>query len=253
MEELDDIGQQIERLTRESIKTSTLNAPGPTGWYYLVDPQGKAELQLAKPPWHNECLESPKAIEEFIADGIKKQKFADPAIFYGIKGVVLYYDRNDRRDIASCPLPFSTQYCTLRDRNGQYMTQKDFIRMLRVTFHNSLADGGLLNILSKIRWEQNANGSSEMTHGKESLGRQLIASVQGIDVVPDELTVVVPMFENHPYRASIKCAIDINVEARTFSLTPYPQEIQNAFENTLEDIRFGFTAEGFPPAFRGGV
>lgn len=249
------VGQQIERLTAGAAKTQILSTSGePGGYYYLIGPDGKAVLTLAKASWHSEALESPGEMNGFIKQRLSAEgALKNPAVFYSEKRIVLVYDFDERRDRAQCELVTSSQYATLQSVAGKAMTQKDFIRMLRVTFRGCLSDGNLLTSLRNINWGVNESGTANIQHGQESLGRQLIAQVQGISVIPEELQLTVPMFENHPFRCSIQCAIDIDAQARTFAITPFPQELRKALESTLDDILIGLSAEGFPPAFRGTV
>lgn len=254
-EELGKLGEQIERLVVDAAVAKMSNADRePDGYYYLQQPKADAELILARPKWHGETLESPLEMEKFIADRLEKDFLkGDPAIFYGETAVVLAYDLVSRRDFARCTLQPSSQWMALVQNANKPMPQKDFIRLLRVTYRGCLADGNLVSTLRNIKWNNSDAGESAVQHGRESMGRQIIAQVQGIDVIPEEITLTIPVFENHAFRTRIQCAVDVNAEARTFSLTPFPQEMHNAMESTLDDILIGLTKANFPPAFRGTV
>lgn len=255
-EELGQLGQQIQQLTEESLTASLMNAPQePEGFYYLQQPKAlAAALTLAAPKWHAERLESPAELAKFIQDRIDRGILnGDPAIFYGKESVALVYNLITRRDVATCILKPSAQFLTLTKQAGVCRSQKDFIRDLRVIYRNCLSDNSLINNLRGIKWGNSDTGGAEIQHGKESMGRQIINQVQGMDIIPEEITLTLPVFENHPFRTTIQCAVDINPEARSFALTPFPQEVHNAMENTLDDILLGLDKDKFPPAFRGSA
>lgn len=245
-------GAQIEKLVRESVKTTTFTTNHePSGYYYIVGPDGNASLQLGTPDWHKETLDSPKEMENFIIQRKKDGAFDNPALFYNEQQLVLCYDINDRRDRTVCKLEPSQQYTKLSEIAGKILPQKDIIRLLRIIFRGCLGDSGILNLLRNIKWSVNDGGDSQIQQGRESLGRQIIQQVQGVEVIPEELALTIPMFDNHPTRQRIECAIDVAVESRGFSITPYPQELRKAMEQTLDDISIQFAKEGYPPAFRG--
>ncbi len=255
MSELDDhIGEQIERLVKNNemfeITASNLEPPG---YYFVRNPGGKAELVKAKPSLHCEKIESPVEMDKFIAQRMGAKALLNPAIFYDEDAVVLAYDIDDRRDFAICNLQRSSQWNKLQQVANKAMPQKDFIRLLRVDFRGCLADTSLLNLLRGVQWTANDSGQTNIQHGKESLGRQITSQVQGVDVIPEELALTIPVFENHSFRVRVQCAIDVIVDSRSFGITPFPQEMHNALESALDDILLQFSKEGYPPAFRGEV
>jgi len=252
MEELGALAEHIETLVEAAAETTMmqpLHEPG--GYYYLKQPGKDAELVLANPPWHREVIESPVEMEKFIKE--RMGDFKKPVIFYGDKSIVLVYDFNTRRDVAKCDLVPSSQWNALVKLTGVSRTQKDFIRDLRVVYRSCLADTNLIANLRGIKWDNRDGGDSNLQHGKESMGRQIINQVQGVDVIPEEISLTIPVFENHTFRTRIQCAVDVNPESRTFALTPFPQELHNAMEAALDDILLGLTKTDFPPAFRGSV
>lgn len=245
------VGEQIERLAIDSLTAEIISTSErePTGYYYLQQPQGEATLILAKPHWHSEKIASPIELEKMLI--ARKKDFVDPVIFYDELNVSLVYDLATRRDFINCPLVQSTQFKEIARVSSKPMPQKDFIRLLRVIFRGCLADSSILNNFRNIQWSASENGGSDIQHGRESLGRQITASVQGIQTIPEEITLTIPLFENHGFLSSIECAIDISVESRSFAITPFPQQLHHAMEATLDDILLQFSKEGYPPAFRG--
>lgn len=246
------VGAQIERLVQDSLKSSIVAAPlEPAGYYYFQNPAGEAALTLAKPGWHGERLASPTEMLTFVRRRIADKALKNPAIFYNENTIVLAYDADDRRDVAVCKLVASEQWATLVRIGGKHVAQDELVRLLRIVFRGCLSDNRLLALIREIKWAIDTGGGNSVQHGRESMGKQIVATVQGVDAIPEETSITIPVFDNHTFRAKIDVAIDINVRNQTFALIPFPQELHNAMESALDDILIQFSAEGLPPAFRG--
>jgi hypothetical protein len=131
--------EKLQSLANDAKKTSILPvAEEPKGTYYLVGPDGKAELKVAAPGWHGEKLATPQQLADFVAD----RKRENSVVFYNETGIHFVYDRDDRRDGAYCNLLISPQYAYLSSPCAA-MKQSDFIRLLRIQFRGCLGDSNL--------------------------------------------------------------------------------------------------------------
>lgn len=253
--------KEIERITNAAIRTTVLDVKGePKGMYYLVGPDGKAELQTAEPAWHSELLDTPEELKKFIEvfqgitfDNVGADKGeADPAVFIAPGEIIFVHDLADRRDVSLCTLAQTEAYKWLAEKSGSQMTQADFIRLLRITFRGcTSADSVLISLLRKLQFNAASEVSGNLQHGRESVGRSIQSEMVGKDAVPEELTLNVPIFENHVFVAPITCAIEIFPQERVFKLTPYPMQVRRAMDEAMADIETVLTGEDMPPVFRG--
>lgn len=241
--------KEIERLVTAANRTTLLEARGERGGvYFLVGPDGRAERVLAEPAWSAERLATPAELLRFIQERAGEKS----AVFFGESGATFFYDRDDRRAKASCELVTSPQYQWLAHAKGGVMSQADLVRLLRITFRGCLpADGNLLALVRNLKFSTAGEAAVSIQHGRESLGKRVEAAVTGEGVLPEEVTLFIPVFENHPFKARVACALEVCPHEQGFRLTPYPLEVRNALDAAVEDVGTLLTASGLPPAYRG--
>jgi hypothetical protein len=188
---------KVKELTEAAMRVELTPATGePAGHYYLMTPDGKAALTLAKPAWHAEKLATPADLRDFIAH--LGGTAGDDLLYYDDRQVVYVYEQSDRRKFSSA-----------------------------------------------------ADGAGSIQHSRESIGRSINAAVTGEAALPEDVWLTVPVFENHPFRARIACALEIMPQDQTFQLLPFPLEVQQAMDTALADVVNTLKGENVPPAFRG--
>lgn len=240
--------EKIAELATAGIKTTTFTHESERkGVYYVVGPDGKAVKTLADPAWHHERLGTPAELVRFI----EEHKGESGVVFYGEASVVYVYDINDRRNVAVCELKTTLQYGWLLNPTGA-MRQTDFIRLLRITLRGCLPpDSGLLSLVRNLKFNVTTDGGGTVQHGRESIGRSLKAELTGEGSIPEEVRLIVPVFQNHPFSALVTCAVELAPQEQTLQLTPYPMEARRAMDEALADIAERFAGDGMPPAYRG--
>ena len=244
--------REIERLTKAAHKTEIIAAQGagePAGVYYLVGPDGLAQKVVAGPSRHREKLATPAEMAAFIdayAGGEGKG-----VTYFDEQAVVYVFDGEDRRDFAVCELPKSPQYLKLAACACKAMGQADFVRLLRIDLRGCLAESNLLPLVRQLKFTADRASEAAIQHGRESIGKQITAAVTGESAIPEEVTLFVPVFENHPFRARIQCAVEVMVLDQAFRLTPYPMEMRQAVDAALEDVRHVVGGPDMPRVFRG--
>jgi len=149
--------KEIERITKASMITEPkiiglpLERQGIYG-VVLPGPAGSTnEIKriLAEPLWHNERLENPAQLIDFIKSMEKRGvEAADGAVYISQASIVYVYSFEDRRNRAVCPLEISDPWTWLCKDQGP-MGQRDLIRALRITFDGALTRES--NLLSIIR------------------------------------------------------------------------------------------------------
>jgi hypothetical protein len=165
---------------------------------------------------------------------------AKPCIWCGPGALVVIVDDQVRRDRAILLLPTSTPFnCLASSLAAAPRTQSDFIRLLRINLASTLTvDSRLLGLVRNIKFAHNDTGAAEVQHGRESMGREITQSVLGLDVMPEEVDLFVPVFDvpDAQARQKIRCALDVVVSDRTFRLVPLPLECSNARAAALGQI-----------------
>lgn len=244
----------IERLTRQAINPTLFLATNePSGRYYLHTPDGKTTLVTPHPPRHSETLESPDELRKFILQlGTDKKD----VLFYGEERIVYVYDRDDMRDQVTVEMKLSDQFAWLKKRAGEMLSQSEIVRLLRITFRGCMSsDSSLLILLRQLNFNVDGNVSSTIRQGSESLGKQINAKVTGSAEIPEEFTLNVPVFSNHPFRTNIACALEVFPKESSFRITPYPLEVDKAMQNALDDVAMHLSptndGDRLPPIYRG--
>ena len=253
MEGLGNVIPQIEKIVRDSVKTTILATPlERDGVYMVVGANGIGTKIVADPKWHNETLETPAALYDFIK--AQKTDAAYAAVFMSEGGIQYIYSLADRRDRAFVDLQHSDPFNWLEDESGEMLTQAEIVRLLRITMRGCLSDTSkLLEILRKLNLKVTVESGGDIQHGKESLGRNVLATATGAAEIPEEVTFNIPVYNNHVFRAKIVCAIEVFPADGRFRLTPYPMEMLKAVDDAMDDISFLLSKPDMPPLFRGAV
>lgn len=248
-----DAIDKIAELVLASKKTEVLELPERKGVYALVGPDGRAEIKTAGPAWRHEVLATPAELKNFVLT----HRGEKSAIFYNENDLTFVFDENDRRDVASCGLVLSEPFRWLREKSGSHLDQKSVIRTLRVVFRGCLGNSEIIEVLKRLRFTGNGEVEGQVEHGKESLGRSITNAVTGQGALPDEITLNVPVWENHTFRTSIVCAFEVLPAEGAFRITPYPLELRKGLDAGLQDIAWEFTpakdGPALPPIYRGRV
>lgn len=256
MEGINKIGEQIERLVRASVTTNVVGGSGePDGAYYLIGPEGKAHLKIPGPKRHAEFLDTPLELTKYLAN-LAAGGGKNAAVFYTETSIVAVYDRDDRRDRVSVLLKPSPQYSWLRDSGVKTMGQQEIVRTLRITFRGNLVGGSdIVNLLRKLKFKADGTAEGDIQHGRESLGKTIVNEVTGLNALPEDISFNVPVFDNHPFRAYIECALEIDPANQNFRITAFPQQVKNAMDAAMSDIEFTLAGNDpkvtLPPRFRG--
>lgn len=163
-----------------------------------------------------------------------------PSVWYSRTGIVLVIDDSTRRDVVEFKLTPSPQLDYLRATSklgAVALAQKALVLLLRTTFFDC-APPDLLNIIRAVRWNVGSTGEQTVGHGKSSVGKQLLAEIQGADAIPEYVRFTIPMWTG--YRApsqEIVCALEPDPETQTFRLIPLPLAVENATLRAEDDLQ----------------
>lgn len=150
--------------------------------------------------------------------------------------VVCVCDDADRRDTVTFPLTRSEPFALLSGMNPGRFSQRDFVRLLRFKLGYT---GPALDLFKRLEWKSGVTATGTVGRGQESLGKQIMAQVTGVDELPEEIEFDAPVYrergEQTPYR--VRCGLDYDVPNQTILMAPLPGEIDRAVEMAQASIR----------------
>lgn len=213
--------------------------PDPRSVRYSAN--GKIEMiELPLPPRKHEVGTLDEIIAlaaRFAADGASDTDgdIPTPVAWYDAEKVVLVLDDGGfRLDTATLTLVESDVFEQVRRlaEKPQWMSQKDFIRLLRVELAGTLNPELLLNIVRKCKFEQGATTDGHVQHAKESIGRAIRAEVATSGgQIPEGVFLQVPVYSTpgETDRYPLGCAVEVEPEqiSAPFRLVPLPDEIEH--------------------------
>jgi hypothetical protein len=155
-----------------------------------------------------------------------------PIVWHGVECVVLVTNDADRRDSVTLPLTLSERFKTLQmlAEEKPALTQVEFIRLLRVDL--GLDNTAVVAKFRKLDWSNGAEANGDIQHGSAKLGKSIAAKVQGIDALPDELPVEVPVYQQTGERQAyiVQCLIEIDTLNQRFQLIPKADELERVVD-----------------------
>lgn len=170
-------------------------------------------------------------------------------VYVGESLVVMHLDDNDRRDAVYLPLVRTPLFETLENLLGKNFAQATLIRLLRRELTDLNERDVLLSAIRNIRWQTSEGGQANADHGRESLGVSIERQVAGIaQNFPELATVTAGAYIGVPQQYPFELTIEINIQARLFSIEPLPGQIAEckllARELIQTELRSKFPASG---------
>jgi hypothetical protein len=153
--------------------------------------------------------------------------------------VILLLDDADRRDRVTFALDEHPQFAALKAMAAAAgcFTGPEFVRFLRLAM--CFPDLATIQKFRRLDWRRSEATITETTRQRESLGREIMAEVTGIDELPDALTFQVPAYSNpgetEPWM--IRCLLDYDTANQRIRLAPMPGEIDLAIAAAQASIR----------------
>lgn len=149
--------------------------------------------------------------------------------------------RIGERGRVTMPLVMSEQYKVLSNfKAGVGVSQSTLVLSLRTIFRDSPGVPELVSILRRVKFANGQIVTSEVGHGKASVGKEIMGEVTGAAAIPEYATFVIPVFVNPPFRslrASVECAIEPDPANGNFRVILLPGEMDNAIEWALGEVR----------------
>jgi hypothetical protein len=154
------------------------------------------------------------------------------------------------------PLVATQSYATLMGVGAKWLSQKEFVRLLRITLADAATDSSrhLLKAARVISFSATSGGKALAEHGRQSLGRDIEEQVTSeVGDIPEEVEFSVRLFTDPGLtrRFPVRCAVDINAKDATFNLSPLAEQLDDALSQQLELIGDQLRGEVKCPVFRG--
>lgn len=206
--------------------------------YAIVNKSGEIDIRSAVPKPRAHKL---GGIAE-VCPYVEERGDADSVVWYDEKKIEIVMDDATRRDRVVCDLTFTPQFRLIQElQNAKYFDQKSFVRMLRVDLADCLLDNRLLEFVRGLKFTATATTAGTVRHGRESIGRDVEMQLQGasMDECPETTVLQCRMFTDTSLRDSfqVNCAVEIDMDAQRFALTPFPMECRNAIDSQLNRIQ----------------
>lgn len=232
----------IQKTAQEAQQARILDLPG-DGRTKCVNIADKLNFVTIPPAARDHKVESLEDLAAYACrvaahNAIEGLADKNPVVWHDDEAVILVIDDTDRRDTVTFALTISRQFGVLRQLRNcpAWLEQRDFINLLRLDL--GLDNIGLVDQFRRLDWKASSENQSTIGHGKESLGKSIQAEVQGVEKLPDELDVRVPVFSNPGVdeKYCVACAIEIDTRNQRLCLVPLPCELEKAAGLAQEDI-----------------
>mgnify|MGYP001560667198 CR=1 FL=1 len=196
--------------------------------YYLHDVSAGTHELAETPPTARAHRASD--FETIVALARKNKDGA--VVWYSRGGIVLLVDDETRRDRVTLSFELSPQIAALQllEKQQRAMTQSDLRNLLRRVFKNCLSQSGnIIELISNLKFTVATDGRSEVSQGKSSIGKALEAQLTGQSVIPEYITLSVPVFvAAYIVPQSVQCVLDLEPTNQTFQLIPVAGELEKA-------------------------
>ena len=152
----------------------------------------------------------------------------------------------DLRDRAVLRMPYAATFVKLYDLNTIPRTaynHEGFVELLRVDLGPCQEKCPELLVNARhLNFHAKSTSTSEIEHGRSSLGKSHEMELTGADKIPEQVELCTDVYEEFGVKTCILCTVSINLRTETISLTPQPCEIARAqqlarmfvFEGLLE-------------------
>lgn len=202
-------------------------------------PEGPKVALVTLPP-------SPREYQAYTVAGLVEQAIYlrrgedTVTVFVGRDAVhAVVNERGERRDVVTLNLERSKAFTALLDDTLSNVGQRELIMAMRLLFPSRVTPESLLPMVRTVKFTQSSDGTSQLQHGRESLGKSVHAAVAGAEGGwPEEAVLRCPVYQNVPgnllEEASVRCVFDVEVQNARFTLKALPGECEQALAQANE-------------------
>lgn len=173
----------------------------------------KQIVEGVPPPRRNHTVHDFSDFCEFVRSYEAEDSAGALTVFHNNAEIVAVLDMNERRDFVRLPLHLSERGSVLVNTlfEAQAFSPAKAVKLLRYTLHGTGPQTErVLGLLRTLDFHRQSVGKVDMQHGRESLGRQVEAAVQGRDQIPDQFAVQVALY-NVPGLRSIVVTVELGL------------------------------------------
>src|SRR5260221_8144283 len=206
----------------------------------LVALQGELKEYPRVPP---DLRETVDGLQDFLTS-VKGYGGQDPAktfesrhVFVSPAQVVCCYG-DGRFDRTTLKLRPTERWLRLVGLAAEDLTQQEAVRLIRMVLHGAGADA-LLASLRVLNFSRVKQSGGTVQHGRESLGRNIEASVQQAESIPEQFTATVPVFLNAGFRdlvANVRVAVHVDVDREKVRLVPLADECPSQLDTAVPQV-----------------
>jgi len=230
--------QYIATLGRAASDPKELPGLNPRSKTFLIGGEPK-EYPLGEPARRHNVNQLSDVIE--MANRFDDVEGCDPVVWYDESNVTLVIDDDLQRiDTVTFDLVLAEAFETVKSlrQRKPWMSQKDFVRLLKIDLAGCLDPGILLERVRKVRWEQGSTTTGTVTRSSESLGREIAAKVDATGEIPELVRLVVPIYSSKGERCAytLACSVEVDAMTQVFRLLPLPDEIERVQQLAVDAI-----------------
>jgi hypothetical protein len=189
---------------------------------------GKLEVFDVDPPLPNHWVESVDALVELAT--------VNSCVWVSGSTAVLDLDARPeahRRGAVTWKLTPTAAWQAMVGASGKNFDQKGAIRLLTVELRKATTDNlaaqALLGAIRVMRFTRTENSQSEVTPGKASMGREIMAEARGVAEIPEWLGLSVQRWAEYPgYTVPVELRVEVDPETGVFELGPTSDEVKRA-------------------------
>lgn len=227
--------EKVKHLALEAASLLTVKVPAePEDVYYLHDRKsGKYDRMTAEPKPRgysaSRLVDVVDLVKEFAARDASKK-----IVIFAAGGVVtvLLDEDGGRRERLKLTAPKSAQYLRLvKMCDERPFSHVDFVDLLRIDLHGAVSDD-FLGLVKSMKFRADSSGMSDVSPGRESMGRQVENEVLASGKVIPETTVLrVPVYEDlvdedgQVYTGRVECVFVTSAGNCTLRLVPLKDQL----------------------------
>lgn len=224
--------EYLFKAAHDAQSVRVLSVPG-DGRTCYVDQRGDIHEISVAPPLRTHSVDT-------VADIIvaAKRWNTNPVVWVSGQAVVLVPDDDDRRERVTLELHETEQFAFLQECG--HFSQADMIRAFRTKLLGAEKRLELIAAIRSLKWRTSAEGSSDVQHGKESLGKSVESEVTGSGIIPELVVVNCAVYRNPGEEANqcaVGCDLEIDAVKQQFAFRPLTDEIENAVAVAIGSIR----------------
>lgn len=228
--------RDLVALAQEAKNTEVIAVEGVPDRKWIVNRDGTREVVMVSPTPRKNALCSRA---DMIAAVLDTTICPAPEVFVSTEGIAVWCDRNKRADRLQLTLARTARFQLLSSLlQPRAFQPKDAVKMLRLELHGGRHQS-VIDALSNIDFQRTNSGKTAVSHGKETLGRSVEASIQQADKVPQQFLVETPIWSTQGftgYGTSIAIGVHLDPEQGTVELRVLSDEIVRATNECVNAV-----------------